>query len=230
MLLILIPFGAAAIVVRSLTINVEQLRTAREELARAAVDQERLRFSRDLHDILGHTLSVIILKSELAGRLLPVSPTQAATELGDIEHSAREAQRQVRAAVMGYRQPELRRELAGARELLSAAGIQAAVDEPIAGLPGPLDGLLAWAVREGVTNVIRHSRAQRCEIDLARSGDSIRLMVSDDGRTPNGTPNGGSGLRGLGERATAYGASFEAGPRPEGGFRLTVTAPMKAAT
>jgi two-component system, NarL family, sensor histidine kinase DesK len=174
MLLIMIAFGAAASAMRQLTISVAQLGAARDELARVAVDQERLRFARDLHDILGHTLSVIILKSELAGRLLPSAPSEAASELADIERSAREAQRQVREAVVGYRQPELHRELAGAREMLTAAGVQPNVSAAVADLPSPIDGLLAWAVREGVTNVIRHSRAKRCDIDLTREDHMVR--------------------------------------------------------
>src|SRR5262249_21778198 len=125
LLLILVAFGAAAIAVRQLTIGVVQLRAAREELAHAAVDRERLRFARDLHDLLGHTMSLIILKAELAGRLLPESPQQAAQEIGDVERSAREALRQARAAAAGYRQPRLRQELEAARELLAAAGVAA---------------------------------------------------------------------------------------------------------
>ena len=226
MLLIMIAFGAAAIAMRQLTISVAQLGLAREELARTAVDQERLRFARDLHDILGHTLSVITLKSELAGRLVSSSPARAATEIADIERAARDAQRQVRAAVVGYRQPDLQRELVGARELLAAAGVEARVAGTVAGLSAPLDALLAWTVREGVTNVIRHSRARHCEIDLTRNQDSVRLSVKDDGRTTNETPNAGSGLAGLAERAAAQGAVLEAGPRPDGGFQLVMTASL----
>ena len=228
MLLIMIPFGAAAIAVRQLTISVAQLGAAREELARTAVDQERFRFARDLHDILGHTLSVIILKSELASRLLPREPKQAAAELADIERSAREAQRQVRAAVVGYRQPDLQHELAGARELLTAAGVEPNVRHAIPQLPAALDALLAWAVREGVTNVVRHSRARHCDIQLVQQDGAIQLIVADDGQSRGQPPNVGSGLAGLAERASAHGATIEAGPRPEGGFRLAVTAPLAA--
>ncbi|MGH7710316.1 MAG: sensor histidine kinase [Gemmatimonadaceae bacterium] len=226
MLLIHVAFAAAAVAMRQLTISVAQLKSAREELARTAVDQERLRFSRDLHDILGHTLSAIILKSELAGRLLPGSPTQAAVELGDIERSAREAQRQVRSAVVGYRQPDLHRELEGARELLAAAGVEPHVTHSVQQLPLPLQGLLAWAVREGVTNVVRHSRARHCEIDLSQHDGSIRLLVRDDGRAGSEMPNVGSGLAGLAERAATHGAVLESGPRPEGGFQLVLTASL----
>lgn len=124
-LLLQLAFGAGATAIRQLTITVGQLRAAREELARLAVTEERLRFARDLHDLLGHSLSVIVLESELAGRLLPAAPERAAAEVGDVERTAREALRQVRAAVAGYRQPNLKGELAAARELLPAAGIAA---------------------------------------------------------------------------------------------------------
>jgi two-component system sensor histidine kinase DesK len=230
MLLVQVAFGAGAIAIRQLTISVAQLHAAREELARAAVDQERLRFARDLHDLLGHSLSLIILKSELAGRLLPASPARAAAEVGDVERAARDALQRVRTAVVGYRQPVLERELAAAGELLGAAGIAAEVRQAAGRLPAELDALLAWAVREGVTNVIRHSRARRCEILVAPLGDALRLTVSDDGpETSGAAPALGSGLAGLAERAAAHGAVVEAGPRPTGGFTLAVTAPVAGA-
>ena len=88
--------------------------------------------------------------------------------------------------------------------------------------------MLAWAVREGVTNVIRHSRARRCEIEVTKQAEAIRLMIRDDGSITNGGPNAGSGLAGLAERASAHGATLDAGPRPDGGFQLVVTAPIAA--
>lgn len=225
-LLLQVAFGAGAIAIRQLTIAVGQLRAAREELARLAVAEERLRIARDLHDLLGHSLSMIVLKSELAGRLLPTAPARAAAEIVDVERAAREALRQVRAAVAGYRQPALRGELAVARELLAAAGVAATVDDSAGPLPTALDGLLAWAVREGVTNVIRHSRARHCAIRISRQGDTVRAEVVDDGRGPAGrTPISGNGLAGLAERAAAHGGRLEVGRRPEGGFRLLLEAP-----
>jgi two-component system sensor histidine kinase DesK len=230
MLLIQVAFGAGAVAIRQLTLSVAHLRAAREELARLAVTEERLRFARDLHDLLGHSLSVIVLKSELAGRLLPGAPERAAAEVGDIEHSAREALREVRRAVAGYRQPALRDELAAARELLTAAGISAAIEHTAGPLPATLDGLFAWAVREGVTNVIHHSAAKRCAIGVSRAGDLARVEVSDDGRglgrgvrEPSG--RGGSGLAGLAERAAAHRGQLWTGLLPEGGFRMVVEAP-----
>jgi two-component system, NarL family, sensor histidine kinase DesK len=222
-----VAFGASAIAVRQLTVSVAQLRAARQELARAAVDQERLRFARDLHDLLGHSLSVIILKSELAGRLLPASPIRAGLEVADVERAGRDALRQVRRAVVSYRQPVLEHELAGAHELLLAAGIVPDVTHSAGELPPALNGLLAWAVREGVTNVVRHSRARRCEIRVDRHGNVVRLAVNDDGRgTGGGATPTGTGLTGLAERAALLGAELSVGPHPLGGFNLSMLAPI----
>ena len=177
---------------------VAELRSAREELARLAVSEERLRFARDLHDLLGHSLSLITLKSELAGRLLPTAPEKAATEVHDIEGVARQALREVREAVAGYRQPTLNEELAGASEMLEAAGIACRIDNEAGVPPNAVDAVLAWAVREGTTNVIRHSRARHCRIVLARDDEEIYVEITDDGqgyRKENGDESG-SGLSG----------------------------------
>src|SRR6185437_1812303 len=141
-----------------------ELRRARQELAQLAVTEERLRFARDLHDLLGHTLSLIALKSELAGRLVRLAPERAAVEIGDVEAAARQALYEVREAVAGYRQPTLAGELQAAHEMLDAAGIVLTLDAAPAPLPlrSTVEGMLAWTVREGVTNVIRHSRARHC--------------------------------------------------------------------
>jgi two-component system sensor histidine kinase DesK len=213
---------------------VAELRSAREELARRAVAEERLRFARDLHDLLGHSLSLITLKSELAGKLLPGEPERAAQEVKEAEEVARRALRDVREAVAGYRQPTLGEELIGAREMLAAAGIAGRIENGAGPLPRPVDALLAWAVREGVTNVIRHSRARRCTVRVVRSDGSVTAEVADDGRGASPAPDtaagpaGGSGLSGLAERvAEVAGAAFEAGPLPEGGFRLRVGLPLE---
>jgi two-component system sensor histidine kinase DesK len=209
---------------------VAELRAAREEIARLAVAEERLRFARDLHDLLGHSLSLITLKTELAGRLLPDAPEKAAAEIQDVEGVARRALREVREAVAGYRQPTLDRELYGARETLEAAGISCRIENRVGVLPNALDAVLAWTVREGVTNVIRHSRARRCEILLTRDGDEVRAEITDDGRgsSPEGTGViTGSGLRGLAERVESSSGGFEARSLPEGGFRLRVSLPLR---
>jgi two-component system sensor histidine kinase DesK len=197
------------------------LREARAELAEMAVADERLRFARDLHDLLGHDLSLIALKAELAGKLLPTRTDAAATELEEIRELTRSALRQVREAVDGYRQPTLPSELAGARVALEAAGIELHVDAPDEPLAPEVESVLAWAVREGATNAIRHSGARHAEITL-RSG---QLEIADDG---NGAPRpepGGNGLTGLRERVQAVGGTVEAGAGPGGGFRLVVRVP-----
>src|SRR5215216_5956548 len=163
--------------------TVAELKAAREELARLAVSEERLRFARDLHDLLGHSLSLITLKSELAGRLLPAAPEKAAAEVRDIEGVARRALREVREAVSGYRQPTLDRELYGAREMLEAAGISCRIENKVGVLRSATDAVLAWAVREGATNVVRHSRAKHCEILVMQEGEEIHAEISDDGRS-----------------------------------------------
>jgi two-component system sensor histidine kinase DesK len=230
----IVPFpliGVGMIAVSRLVVTVRELRTAREELARLAVAEERLRFARDLHDLLGHSLSLITLKSELAGRLLPTAPEKAATEVRDIEGVARRALREVREAVAGYRQPTLDRELEDAREMLEAAGIACRIENKAGVLPNATDAVLAWAVREGVTNVIRHSRARSCEIRVMRDGEEVCAEISDDGLGSlperDGPYSNGSGLSGLGERVAASGGDFEAGSPSGSGFRLRVSLPLR---
>ena len=212
--------------------TVAELREAREEVARLAIAEERSRFARDLHDLLGHNLSLITLKSALAGRLLPVTPEteRAAKEVRDIEGVAREALREVREAVAGYRSPTLAGELSGAREMLEAAGISCRIRNEAGALPNAAEAVLAWVVREGTTNVIRHSRARRCEIRLTRDEDEVRAKVDDDGRGPTPEGTAGTGLSGLAERVAASGGSLEAGALPAGGFRLSVRLPLRDGT
>ena len=206
----------------------QQLSVARERIARLAVGEERLRFARDLHDLLGHSLSVIALKSELAGRLIKTTPGLAADEVEDIEKVARDALREVREAVAGYRQPTLAAELAGAQEALTAAGIEFHVDNEHAPLPPAVEAVLAWTVREGVTNVMRHSRAKRCAIRITEKDDRATVEVVDDGR--GGTPEAGNGLRGLRERVLERGGTLTAESLPHEGFRLRVTLPLAQAS
>jgi two-component system, NarL family, sensor histidine kinase DesK len=215
------------------------LRAAREEVASlAAVTEERLRIARDLHDLLGHNLSLIALKSELARRLVGVAPERAAAEIGDIESVARRALQEVREAVAGYRQPSLAGELTGAREILAAAGITYRYegDERASqGLPAAIDAALAWAVREGVTNIIRHSHAGSCTLSLQRSTGEMGVEIVDDGISASGMPGPaseqtpGNGLRGLTERVHALGGVCEFGPQVNGGFRLYVRMPLERA-
>jgi two-component system, NarL family, sensor histidine kinase DesK len=229
MFLLQITFGGSAVAFRHLTATVAQLRRAREELARVAVNEERLRFARDLHDLIGHSLSTIVLKSELAGRLAPRAPGLAAAEIADVERTARDALYQVRAAVAGYRRPSLITELAAARELLAAAGIDARIDPSPAALPPAADGLLGWAVREGVTNVVRHSRAHSCTIRLTRQAARATLEILDDGSGRDAAGSeGGYGLTGLIERAAAEGGQVDARATASG-FRLAIDVPLNSA-
>src|SRR5438477_2344188 len=220
--------GFAAVAGRLLVEANQQLNQAREHIARLAVGEERLRFARDLHDLLGHSLSVIALKSELAGRLIKNTPGRAAHEIEDIEKVARDALREVREAVTGYRQPTLAAELAGAHEVLTAAGIESHVDHDHVPLPPAVEAVLAWTVREGVTNVMRHSQAKRCAIRIANRDGRATVEVVDDGR--GGTLETGTGLRGLRERVLERGGTLTAEPLPHEGFRLRVTLPLAQAS
>ncbi|GAA4574365.1 sensor histidine kinase [Planotetraspora kaengkrachanensis] len=205
---------------------IRELQRTREELARAAVSEERLRFSRDLHDLLGHTLSVMVVKAEAVRRLAPKDADGAARQAADIEQIGREALTEVRAAVTGYRGRGLAAELETARTVLTDAGIGVTVRTPVLRLPPETDVLLGWAVREGVTNVIRHSGARSCEIDLREPGGLV-LEIRDDGACAPGPAPRGNGLVGLGERVAAADGTLDAGPRPGAGFLLRVTLPER---
>jgi two-component system sensor histidine kinase DesK len=222
--------GMLVLVMRDLRVRNEQLSQARAELAQLAVAEERERFARDLHDLLGHSLSVIALKAELAGRLLPERAEEARGEIAELEGVARGALSEVREAVSGYRRPSLDTELEGARVALSAAGIEAEVVRSPTALDPAVEGVLAWAVREGATNVIRHSGARHCTLRISSTLADAGVEVVDDGlgdgvsSRVNG--NGGHGLEGLAERARSLHGRLEAGALPAGGYRLAVTVPL----
>ena len=203
----------------------EELREARAELAEMAVAEERLRFARDLHDLLGHDLSLIALKAELAGKLLPARVDQAATEVAQIRDLTRSALVQVREAVGGYRQPTLSSELAGAKVALEAAGIELDVDAEDDALDPAVASVLAWAVREGATNAVRHSGARHAAITVRAGAGATELEITDDGRGAPAHAGSGHGLTGLRERVQAVGGTVEAGAGPGGGFRVTVRVP-----
>jgi two-component system sensor histidine kinase DesK len=198
----------------------ESLRRTRAELARAAVAEERLRIARDLHDLLGHSLSLIALKAELARRVIGTDPDRASREVAELETVARQSLSDVREAVAGFRQPDLAGELAAARQLLDAAGI--AVDIRSAGaddLAQPVDAALAWAVREGATNVVRHSRATKVSIRVS-TGDSAAIAeISDNGRAAASDGNGARSPAALTTPAAGGRAGADrpaAGPGPGG--------------
>ncbi|MGW2642523.1 sensor histidine kinase [Streptomyces sp. NPDC001348] len=217
----------------SLSEAVRDLRAAREELARRAVEQERLRFSRDLHDLLGHTLSVIVVKSEAARRLADRDLSAALTQIGDIESVGRQALTEIREAVTGYREGSLATELSRAGSALSAANVEPVVRQSGKPLAPQTEALLGWVVREAVTNVVRHSDATLCEITVDSDTEHTRLTVTDNGtgtgkavaRHAEGI--GGTGLKGLTERLAAAGGSLEAGPSPRGGFTVTAELPVE---
>jgi two-component system sensor histidine kinase DesK len=209
------------------------LYAAREELSRLKVEEERLRLARDLHDLLGHTLSLIALKSRLAGRLFEKEPVRARQEILEVERVAQQSLREVREAVAGYSQSTLSNELNGVRQLLEAAAIEYSLEYTAFELPPAMDAALAWMVREGVTNIIRHSRAQHCCIQLIREHNTVCASVINDGE-PRERAKGtyyreGLGLSGLTERVRSLGGRIEAGPlrtSEKAGFRLWVELPI----
>lgn len=187
---------------------------ARAEVARLASEGERARIARDLHDLLGHSLTAITVKSDLARRL---DGSAARREIAEVEQLSRQALADVRAAVSGYRDVTLAGELARGLELLRASGVEAEVPTAIGALTGDRQELFGWAVREGVTNVVRHARATRCVVTVSANG----VEIYDDGI--GGTQSFGSGLAGLRERAAALGGTVEVGPVSPRGWRLRVT-------
>jgi two-component system sensor histidine kinase DesK len=197
--------------------------SAHDERASYAVLAERERFARDLHDILGHGLTVIAVKSELAGKLVDLDPAKARAEIADVERLAREALADVRSTVGNYREVSLAAEIASARKALDAAGIEPDLPTAVDEVPGPLREVFGYVVREGVTNVVRHSGADRCTVRLAR--DAVEVLDNGPSALP-GSWRSGNGLDGLRHRAALAGCVLEAGPRDGGGFRLAaVTAP-----
>jgi two-component system sensor histidine kinase DesK len=220
-----VAFGVLLVAVRRLMELVQELEAARSQVAALAVSEERLRLSRDLHDLLGHNLAVITLKSELARKLLARDPAAVEREVRDIEEVARTSLQEARAAVRGLRSASLAAELDRAREALEAAGIDVTVrtDGP---LPADIEAPLAFAVREATTNVIRHSRARRCVVAARRAANTAEVEVRDDGIGTSPDDGDGSGLRGLGERLAQVGGTLDAGPAPGGGFRVIARVPL----
>ena len=207
---------------------IRQLQDTRQELAETAVDEERLRFARDLHDLLGHTLSVMVIKAQVVRKLATRDPVQAAEQAADIEAVGRQALTEVRQSVTGYRGRGMTRELAEARTALADADFTVAVRQDDVPLTPAADALLGWVIREGVTNVIRHSGGHQAEIEIGlRKGYAFVEIRDDGGKTPAvQLPSGGNGLGGLRERAAAAGGTVEAGPRRGGGYRLHVRIPV----
>ncbi|MFI5803157.1 sensor histidine kinase [Streptomyces sp. NPDC051561] len=233
--------GLVTSAILTLADTVKELRETRQELARTAVEKERLRFSRDLHDLLGHTLSVIVVKSEAARRLAPTHLDAALAQVNDIESVGRQALTEIREAVTGYREGSLTTELDGARSALTAAGITPSVRQSGPPLEPQPSALLGWVVREAVTNVVRHAdAATHCTITVKGAPDRVLLEIADDGRDVRSEQDGsrtgstsaptlvrtGTGLKGLTERLAAAGGSLTAGPGPRGGFLVKAELPV----
>jgi two-component system sensor histidine kinase DesK len=199
---------------------IARLRDAQSEIARLAVVDERERFARDMHDVLGHSLTVVTVKSELARKLVARDPDRAEAELADIERLARAALADLRASVAGYRAMTLETELSAAHAALVAADIVPHLPASGDVVAPQLREAFAWILRESVTNVVRHSGAKNCWVGLERDA----VMIGDDGRGMPATVAGGHGLSGLGERAAKAGATLTIGPSDDGGTLITVRA------
>ena len=195
------------------------------EKEKLAADAERERIARDLHDLLGHTLSVIVLKSELASKLAEKNPTRAAEEIREVERISREALSEVRAAVQGYRGSGLNAELARSKVALDAAGVRLILERSPLELPPETEAGLSMVLREAVTNVVRHARAKHCTVRLEVEGGAYLLSVTDDG--VGGLAPEGSGLTGMRERVRALGGELRRGG--EGGTRLSARFPVSEA-
>ncbi|MFG1709903.1 sensor histidine kinase [Nonomuraea sp. M3C6] len=224
---VLIPEAVSAVALtgamllwRWLWWTIRDAHDSKEAKARLAVSEERLRFARDLHDLLGHSLSVITLKSELAAKLATKDAGRAAAEMAEVGQLAGDSLARVQRAVHGYQALDLDEELAGVRAALEAAGARCVIDARADGLSPAARTLLAWAVREGATNVLKHSTATRCAITI----DGGVLEMLNDGVTARPSAPG-NGLRGLSERLATAGGSFSAAPTPAGEFLLRAAVP-----
>jgi two-component system sensor histidine kinase DesK len=241
--------GAASSAFAALVDTVAELRRTRQELARVAVAEERERFARDLHDLLGHTLSVMVVKAQAVRRLAATDPDAVVGHAADIEQIGRRALGDVRQAVDAMRAPTLAGELDEVRRALDAAGIATVVDWPAATEPsGKADEVLAWVLREGATNVMRHSGASACRIELAERDGRLELTIADDGvGRPSAPTVRLGGLAGLRDRLAAAGGDLvvdgqsvdgqgvdpqgvdpQGVDRPGEGFRLVATVPETA--
>jgi two-component system sensor histidine kinase DesK len=218
---VLLMMTAGLVTVTQLIRTVNQLRAAQDRIRALAVADERSRLARDLHDVLGHSLTTITVKTGLARRILESGADQerALAELGDAERLSRQALTEIRATVSGYRRPSLAAELAGAHEALRAADIAVDLPQAVDDVAEELREPFAYVLREGVTNVIRHSGATRCVIRMSPRC----LEIRDDGRPVDGVA-AGSGLTGLTERMAAVGGRLTAEPLPGRGFRLCAEA------
>lgn len=218
---VFLGFGVGALYWSALLVHrIDELFATRADLARTAVTGERRRMSRDLHDLLGQSLSAISLKADLVLRLLPAGPGAAGREIDGITEVAQQARQQVRAIARAAHDISLDAETEGAVALLEAGGIEVHTRLRLPPLPGPVDALFAWAVREATTNILRHSRAQRCWLTGTQRQGVLRLQIVNDG-APQGESTGGTGLAGLADRARGVGGQVRQ-RHDRGRFQLTV--------
>ncbi|WP_436737486.1 sensor histidine kinase [Streptomyces sp. BBFR102] len=209
---------------------VKALHDTRVELTRMAVTQERLRFARDLHDLLGHSLSVITLKSELIHRLVPSHPERAMEEVGEVLAVSRKSLADVRSVAAGLRGMSLEQELSSAESLLRSADVTVHTDIRLGEIAPQVDTVLAAVAREAVTNLLRHSRAAVCAITAVQEADVVRLSISNDGVDPayrNVSPHSGSGLGNLETRLRAVSGRLSVSRAGEETFALTAEAPAQ---
>jgi two-component system sensor histidine kinase DesK len=210
-----------------------ELQSAQQENATLAAVAERERIARDLHDVLGHTLSLIVLKVELAGRLISLDPTRATTEIADVERTARTALAEVREAIGGYRARGLAAEIEAARKTLDSAGVilTAESTHTSAALSAQEETVLALSLREAVTNIVRHARATTCTLRFVTEDGTRRLVVEDNGQSVSPqAPREGNGLRGMRERIESIGGNLllERRVPPEShGTRILITLPQQ---
>ncbi|MDX3663827.1 histidine kinase [Streptomyces sp. ID05-26A] len=208
---------------------VTELQEARQELATAAVTRERLRFARDLHDLLGYSLSAITLKSELAHRLTSSEPARARRELTEVLEISRQALADVRSVALSYRELSFDEEALSAQALLSAANVEVTVRMDAAELPTEVKVALATVLREGVTNLLRHSKAEHCEIVLSSAPHLVTMDIVNDGIPATGRKSrDGSGIGNLTTRVRALGGDLHAGLTPEHTYRLRAEIPLTA--
>lgn len=204
-----------------------ELRLTHDEIRRLAASAERERIGRDLHDLLGHTLSLVALKSELAGRLIERDPRAAQREIAEVEHVAREALSQVRSAVSGIRAAALVSELASAHLLLETAGVHMDYRREVENLPADVETCLALALREAVTNIERHARAVNVEVAVTRDAHRVLMRIRDDGR--GGVDRHGNGLTGMRERVQALGGTLGIDSPRGRGTTIDVSVPLPPA-
>ncbi|CUW26593.1 MULTISPECIES: sensor histidine kinase [Streptomyces] len=222
--------GLVVFALSRLTGMVGEVHRSRAELAQFAVTQERLRFARDLHDLLGYSLSTITLKCELAYRLTPVAADQARQEISEVLDISRQALADVRAVAHGYRKMSLRTEVCDAQAMLAVLGVQAKVNVAYETLPAEVDTVLATVFREGLTNILRHSAVKRCEIETGRRGDAVWFRLANDGvvraASARGSHEGGSGIENLTFRVKRLGGHLTVGVADNGWFELRLEVPL----